>query len=93
MSKTREHLPKAIDLFAGAGGLSLGAARAGLHVAAAVEWDKHATATHTKNFPESKHICQDVGTMTGESLLQLAGLRVGELDALIGGPPCQGFTA
>ncbi len=92
MSKSREHLPKAIDLFAGAGGLSLGAARAGLRVAAAVEWDKHAMATHTKNFPESKHICQDVGAMTGDSLLQLAGLRVGELDALIGGPPCQGFS-
>ena len=42
--------PKIIDVYAGVGGLSLGAARAGFTVALAVELDKHAVAAHEKNF-------------------------------------------
>ncbi|WP_026470403.1 DNA cytosine methyltransferase [Alkanindiges illinoisensis] len=81
-----------IDLFAGAGGLSLGAARAGFNVKAAVELDNHAIHTHIKNFPNSTHIQQDVSKLSGEDLLRLAGIKKGELDGLIGGPPCQGFS-
>ena len=83
---------KVIDLFAGVGGLSLGAARAGFTVAMAVERDKHALAAHTKNFPKVNHSAADISRLTGEKLLQAAGLKVGELDGLIGGPPCQGFS-
>jgi DNA (cytosine-5)-methyltransferase 1 len=81
-----------IDLFAGAGGLSLGAARAGLTVRAAVELDKHAVETHARNFPASLHLSLDVAKLTGERLFQLCGMKEGELDGLIGGPPCQGFS-
>lgn len=81
-----------IDLFAGAGGLSLGAARAGFDVKAAVELDNHAIHTHIRNFPNSTHIQQDISKLSGEDLLSLAGIRKGELDGLIGGPPCQGFS-
>jgi DNA (cytosine-5)-methyltransferase 1 len=81
-----------IDLFAGAGGLSLGAARAGFNVALAVEIDEHATQVHTKNFPTSKHCDQSVSELHGRDLLRLAGLGKGELEGLIGGPPCQGFS-
>ena len=49
-----------IDLFAGAGGLSLGAARAGFNVAAAVELDSHAISSHKVNFPNSVHIQKDI---------------------------------
>ena len=84
--------PKVIDLFAGVGGLSLGAARAGFTVALAVERDKHALAAHTKNFPKSNHLDADIRRLTGEKLLQAAGLKAGKLDGLIGGPPCQGFS-
>lgn len=85
-------MPKIIDLFAGAGGLSLGAARAGFNVSAAVELDPFAVETHKRNFPNSRHIAQDVATLTGDSLLIASGLMPGELDGLIGGPPCQGFS-
>lgn len=44
-----------VDFFAGAGGLSLGAVRAGFNVAGAIELDKKAIDTHIRNFPNTKH--------------------------------------
>lgn len=85
-------MPTVIDLFSGAGGLSLGAARAGFTVASAVEIDPFAREVHAKNFPNSKHLDADVSTLSGTDLLQQAGLLPGSLDGLIGGPPCQGFS-
>lgn len=83
----------AIDLFCGAGGLSLGAARAGFTMAAGVELDKNAMATHQLNFPKSKHLQLDIGRLTGQELLDHAGVAFGDLAGLIGGPPCQGFSS
>ena len=85
-------MPNIIDLFAGAGGLSLGAARAGFNIASAVEIDKFALETHTKNFPNTLHLDRNVSELTGDKLIELTGLKKGELDGLIGGPPCQGFS-
>lgn len=82
-----------IDLFSGAGGLSLGAARAGFQLVGAVELDKNAIATHKKNFPQVKHLEEDVSQLTGATLLQKFGLLEGSLGGLIGGPPCQGFSS
>lgn len=81
-----------IDLYCGVGGLSLGAARAGFRVAAAVDNDPIAMGSHSKNFPLTKHLTGDVSRLDGDDLLELAGLRKGQLDGLVGGPPCQGFS-
>lgn len=72
--------------------MSLGAARAGFDVRAAVELDPIAISTHTINFPASRHLQWDVGTTSGAQLLDAAGLKAGQLDGLVGGPPCQGFS-
>lgn len=86
-------MPNVIDLFAGAGGLSLGAARAGFKVVTAVENDKYAIETHTKNFPGTKHLNADITTLKGSDLLEKSNLKKGDLTGLIGGPPCQGFSS
>jgi len=81
-----------IDFFAGAGGLSLGAYRAGFNVIGAVELDKHAIDTHTRNFPKVKHLKNDLATVLPEELLRQTGKKKGELSGIVGGPPCQGFS-
>ena len=86
-------MPDVIDLFAGAGGLSLGASRAGFNVAAAVEIDSHAIESHAINFPNSVHIQRDIMDLNGQMLLELSGVRSDNLIGIIGGPPCQGFSS
>lgn len=85
-------MPKVIDLFAGAGGLSLGATRAGFDLLAALEKDPQAFETHKKNFPKAKHFSDDISQLEGKNLLSTLRLKKDELDGLIGGPPCQGFS-
>ncbi len=92
MPKNKGQKPTIIDVFSGAGGLSLGAARAGFTVSAAVELDAYAYDTHKKNFPAANHISADVSELDGTALLKLSNLKKGCLDGLIGGPPCQGFS-
>ena len=85
-------MPKVIDLFAGVGGLSLGATRAGFELLAAVEKDPVALESHQKNFPKCRHYSDDVSNLKGGDLLSRLELKKNELDGLIGGPPCQGFS-
>ena len=86
-------MPTVIDLFSGAGGLSLGASRAGFDVGAAIEIDKHAMATHKSNFPKTIHIQEDILLLTGDSILRKSKIKKDDLVGVIGGPPCQGFSA
>lgn len=79
-----------IETFAGAGGLSLGLEKAGLHSLAEVEMDKHAADTLRKNRENWNVIEKDINEVSVDDLnLDLA---VGELDLLSGGYPCQSFS-
>lgn len=136
--------PIALDLFAGAGGMSLGFTQAGFDVIAALEWDEWASLTYIFNLgaypiqmvyssPEdrkrfekavekfmdgtdagfaemngvrqlrnprndpSDHACRyfffgDVRKFDGAKMLEIMGLERGEVDCIMGGPPCPGFS-
>ncbi|MDR1291257.1 MAG: DNA cytosine methyltransferase [Planctomycetaceae bacterium] len=81
-----------IDLFSGVGGLSLGAVRAGFKLRAAVEIDPHAIASHKTNFPNTLHFAKSVSLLTGKVISELP-FKKNELSGIVGGPPCQGFSA
>jgi DNA (cytosine-5)-methyltransferase 1 len=84
--------PKAIDLFSGAGGITLGLANAGFDVVFCADHNAACEATHRRNFPHIPFHRADIEKLTGREILSRAGIARGELDLLIGGPPCQGFS-
>lgn len=90
-----------MDLFAGAGGMSLGFEQAGFDVVAALEFDPAHAAVHAFNFPRCEVVQEDAADVTSERLQAAvaAGLRRhgrsdggARVDVVFGGPPCQGFS-
>lgn len=89
----------AIDLFAGAGGLSLAALQSGMNVLAAVEFDEAAANTYKKNIKQTfgssntKVYNTDINDIKDlDKFMKEVSVAPGELDLLLGGPPCQGFS-
>ena len=82
----------AVDLFQGAGGASLGLKNAGYKVVAAVDIDSKACETYKTNL-KLEPICGDMREITGENILERYGLGKGDVDLVVGCPPCQGFSS
>lgn len=78
---------KLLDLFCGAGGLSLGFERAGFSVVKAIDFDKWAIETYNYNRGKKVGEVRDVTTIDQDYIK-----NIGKVDGIIGGPPCQGFS-
>ncbi|HEX3651371.1 MAG TPA: DNA cytosine methyltransferase [Rhizomicrobium sp.] len=84
--------PLGIDLFAGAGGMSLGFEQAGFDLAAAVEIDPIHCATHKFNFPNCTVVPRSVVGLSADEIRQTARIGDRKIAVVFGGPPCQGFS-
>lgn len=76
----------AVDIFSGAGGLSIGAEMAGIETILAVEYDKHASDSFKKNHKKAIVLNQDIRSVNPLEYLNHSPF------ILMGGPPCQGFS-
>ena len=84
--------PIGVDLFAGAGGMSLGFDQAGFDVVAAVELDPVHAAVHKYNFPRCAVLPRSVTDVSGDDIRAAAGIGNRRVDVVFGGAPCQGFS-
>ncbi|MCL1528723.1 DNA cytosine methyltransferase [Xanthomonas nasturtii] len=85
-------LRNCISLFSGCGGMDLGIEAAGFKVRVATDAEPLCGKTYEKNFPGVPFIVRKIGELSTSELLETAGLKVGEVDLLIGGPPCPAFS-
>ena len=92
MPSNRKKRPIAVDLFAGAGGMTLGFEQAGFDVLASVEIDPVHCATHQFNFPMCSILCEDVAQLRGSEIRKKSAIGGREIDVVISGSPCQGFS-
>jgi len=90
----QEELPKIISLFSGAGGLDLGFMQAGFTISVAIDLADAAIRTHKKNFPDAVAKVGDLIQMQPKGVVDLVlkAIPSGQRIAVIGGPPCQGFS-
>lgn len=79
-----------IDLFCGAGGLSLGFDQAGFENVFSVEISPEFAKTYMRNFPEHHLIIEDIKNISDEEMEELVKQK--DVDVIVGGPPCQGFS-
>jgi len=82
----------AIDLFAGAGGLTQGLKQAGFNVIGAVEIDDLAVETYSSNHPDVAVWKRDIVKLSARQIMRSLRIQKGQLDLLAGCPPCQGFS-
>lgn len=88
-SQRRRKSFKIVDLFCGTGGFSLGAHAAGFEVVAAYDYDPILTSSFEANFPPTPLHLRNLAWTSGERLRRDARC---DIDGVIGGPPCQGFS-
>ncbi len=82
----------AIDLFCGAGGLSLGLENAGINVALGIEINPVAATTYQNNLTGNV-LVNDIKEITGQDILNYLNIKSGDLFLLAGCPPCQTFSS
>ncbi len=81
-----------VDLFCGAGGLTFGFRLAGFNVMLGVDFDHDAILTYRMNNPGVETICKDIRKMSVTELMDVAAIQKGDVDVLMAGIPCEGYS-
>lgn len=81
-----------IDLFCGCGGFSYGFQKAGFEMALGIDMWEDATVTYKHNIPSACIINEDIANVNAEDVLKKISMHAEDIDVIIGGPPCQGFS-
>lgn len=84
--------PTVIDLFCGAGGLSEGFRQTGYQVLLGSDIDPTFGETFSKSHTGAAFLAKPIQSLSSAEILTLTGLAKGQLDVLVGGPPCQGYS-
>ena len=80
---------KVLDLFCGAGGMSLGFKNAGFQIVGGIDYNEPAIMTHKHNFKNGYHHHGDITLVDEKEVMN----KIGNVDVIVGGPPCQGFSS
>ena len=84
---------KTLSLFSGCGGLDIGAEMAGADIVCCIDNDQDSLDTIAKNDTNKKTLLkEDISKLSGSTILSSCGLRKGDIELIIGGPPCQSFS-
>ena len=81
-----------ISFFAGGGGSSAGYKLAGGDCKFVNEFQQVAVDTYLANWPNTPHVCGDIKNVTGKQIMEMTGIKEGELDILDASPPCPPFS-
>lgn len=92
-NRPNNNKPKAIDLFCGCGGMSTGLEKAGFQVLGAVDSDLSSIMTYKMNHPHTMIWKRNIRKLDPREMLNALHIKKGDLDLLVGCPPCQGFSS
>jgi DNA (cytosine-5)-methyltransferase 1 len=84
--------PTCISLFSGCGGMDVGVEAAGFRIAVATDAEAICGETYERNFTGVPYLVRKIGALSTEEILKAGGLKAGQVDLLVGGPPCPAFS-
>lgn len=92
MSEEKSDDSGVVDLFCGAGGLSHGFQKAGFNILLGIDKEENFLKAFDNSHPEAEAVNADLSEKSIEEITEEAGIGEDEVDVVIGGPPCQGFS-